>query len=598
MEEKSPVALVQTLENDFVTGTTTISEFVQFSPYDNINKIEAYLNSKHTSGLEDALGREKPFFNIVTSATNIWYRATDIDRKNIKIKVTKSADYLSAFIANIMLREWMRKEKFGEFLNEWGRVLSRYGSAVVKFVEKDGRLIPYIEPWNKLIFDPIDIAQNPIVSTLELTPAQLRKNKSYNQEMVESLINAVSARTLLNNQTQDDRSNYIKVYELHGDLPLSWITGDEEDSDEYVQQMHVISYVESGTKNGKKQYDEFCLVKGREDDPYMVTHLIKEDGRSMAIGAVEHLFDAQWMVNHSMKAMKDQLDLASKLFFQTSDPSFVGQNALSAMETGDILIHKINEPLTQANNQSHDLTSIQNFASQWRALAQEITSTPDSLRGNTAPSGTAWRQVEALQQEANSLFEVMVENKGMYIEQMMQNFIIPYIKKKLNNSKEIVGILQDHEINMIDSRYIKAEVTKIAKQNVKEALLKGEVPLPIDTQGMEQDIKAKLQELGNQRFFKPSEIEDKTWKDIFENFEWEVEVDPTGEQSFNREDLATLSTVLQTVAGNPAILQDPNAKLLFSKILSITGAVSPLELNTMPTQSPLPATAPTPAMQT
>ena len=64
---------------------------------------------------------------------------------------------------------------------------------------------------------------------------------------------------------------------------------------------------------------------------------------------------------HSQKLIKDQLDLASKLIFQTSDGNFAGRNALTAIESGDILIHAINEPITQANNASHDITSLQNF---------------------------------------------------------------------------------------------------------------------------------------------------------------------------------------------------------------------------------------------
>jgi hypothetical protein len=38
-------------------------------------------------------------------------------------------------------------------------------------------------------------------------------------------------------------------------------------------------------------------------------------------------------------------------------------------------------------------------------------------------------------------------------------------------------------------------------------------------------LKEMLATLGNQRFFKPSEISDKTWKEQFENFEWDVEIE-------------------------------------------------------------------------
>ena len=405
--------LVRKNEQDYITGKTTISKYVDWSLKDNVETIDAYLNSKHTSGLTDSQGREKPFFNIVTAASNVWYRATDIDRKDIRVKPTKRKDTVEAFLATIHLQAWMRKVNFGQFLNDWGRVLARYGTAVSKFVTIDGVLYPMVIPWNRLIVDSVDILSNPIIEVLELTPAQLKSRVGYDQDMVNSLLDATTARQTLDRNRKDNKDGYIKLYEIHGELPLSYLTGKESDERTFVQQMHVISFVESKEKG---EYDDFTLASGKEKNPYEVTDLIKEDGRSMAIGAVEHLFEAQWMMNHTTKAIKDQLDLASKLVYQTADANFIGQNVLSAVENGDILIHNVNQPLTQLNNTSHDITSLQNFGNQWKSLGNEIVGISDSMLGNNPPSGTAWRQTEALLQENHSLFEIMTENKGLSLE--------------------------------------------------------------------------------------------------------------------------------------------------------------------------------------
>lgn len=577
MNEYNICSLVRKSENDYITGTTQIGKYVEFSQYENIEKIEAYLNSKHVSGSFDSLGREKPFFNIVTSATNIWYRATDIDRKNIRIKATKEQDFVAAFLATIKLQEWMRKINFGVFLNDWGRSLARYGSSVVKFVEKRGELHAEVVPWNRLITDTVDFANNPKIEKLFLTPAQLRKNKSYDQDVVTGLLTAIEARETMDGQKKDNKNDYIEVYEIHGELPLSYLTGREEDCAEYVQQMHVVSYVKSKGKD--TGYDDFSLLSGRErKDPYMITHLIREDGRAMGIGAVEHLFEAQWMVNHSAKAIKDQLDIASKLIFQTADPNYVGNNILSAVEVGDILIHEDNKPLTQLNNGSHDITSLQNFASQWQVLAKEITSTPDAISGNTMPSGTAYRQVAILNQESHSLFEMMTENKGLAIEDMMRKYVIPFLKTQLDSSEEISATLDSHNIKMLDKMFVKNEA--IRRHNAKvtfEAL--NDLPISgLDIPTEEQNIQNDLNMAGNQRFIKPSQISSKKWKDIFADLEWDVEVEVTNEQSDKEAVMTTLTTVLQSIATNPGVLKDPNMKLLFNKILETAGAVSAVEL--------------------
>lgn len=591
MSEKTVCALVRKSENDYITGTTTIGKYVEFSQYENIEKIDAYLNSKHTTGETDSMGRDKPFFNIVTGAVNIWYRATDIDRKNIRIKATKQKDFVGAFLATIHLQEWMKRDSFGVFLNEWGRSLARYGSSVTKWVEKGDKLHASVVPWNRLISDTVDFENNPKIEKLYYTEAQLKKNKAYDQEMVKNLLAAAEkARETLGREKKDNINNYIEVYEVHGELSLEELTGEEKDCDTYIQQMHVVSFVKSEGKDD--EYDDFCLLKGKESrDPYMITHLIKEDGRSQSIGAVEHLFDAQWMENHTVKSIKDQLDLASKLIFQTSDGNFVGMNALTAIETGDILIHAEKQPLTQVQTNSHDITSLQNFGAQWQALAKEITSTPDAISGNTMPSGTAYRQVAILNQESHSLFEIMTENKGLAIEDMMRKYVIPYLKKQMGTSKEIAATLDSHGITQLDAMYVPNEAIRRHNAKVAYEALNDQPIVGLDIQQEQQDIQGELQSQGSQRFIKPSSIKDKTWKELFKDLEWDVEVEVTNEQSDKEAVLTTLTTVLQTIMSNPAILSDPNGKLLFNKILETTGAMSAVEL-AQPSPQPQPQVDP------
>ena len=452
-DEKSVAALVRRNERLYQEGNSTISKYVTFDLAETINKIEAYLNSKFISGDKDDNGNDKPFFNIVTAAANIWMRATDIDRKNIKIKATKSTDTFADFLATIHLQDWMKRENFGEFLNEWGRVLSRYGSALTKFVESDGKLHSIVVPWSRVIVDSIDIDNDVIIEVIELTPAQLLRRKGYDKEKVKALIETNATRKTIGGQVINNKEGFIRLYEVHGEMPLSYLTGNDEDDDEYVQQMHVISFVE-GSEVGS--FDDFTLIKGREEkNPYMLTHLIKEDGRVLSIGAVENLFMAQWMMNHTAKQIKDQLDLASKLIFQTSDENYVGRNAMNEADNGDILIHSPNQPLTQLANNSHDTTAIQNFATLWKNQASEINGISESMMGNAAPSGTAWRQVEALLQESHSLFALMThqipffrtpeENRRIELAQLEQK----KTKVKWMLLQTILYVLDYHDADII-----------------------------------------------------------------------------------------------------------------------------------------------------
>jgi hypothetical protein len=581
MQPNDIYSLVKTAENNYINIPVQKSKYVQFDMFEIISMIDAYMSSQHISGREDSLGREKPFFNIVKAAVNVWNRATDIDTKNIRVKATTADSYFKAYVATILLRDWMKKERFGVFLNKWGTTLATYGSAITKFVEKDGELCPIVMSWDKMIVDPIDFAGNPKIEKLWYTPAELRKNKMFNQDAVEQAIATMQeTRKNLNRQQVDTRSGFIGVYEVHGELPLSFLTGKDKDADTYRQQMQVIfSFQGTGPimSDGKrKDAVDVTLYAGKEaKDPYILTHLIEPEGRTLSVGAVEALFDAQWMANHSVKQMKDQLDLASKMVLQTADTDFVGRNQLTNIETGDILVHAPNAPLTQVNNQSHDIPVITSYLQQWQAQAREIVSTPDAITGNTMPSGTAYRQVAILNQEAHSLFELMTENKGLALTDMMREYVIPFFKKKLNNADEVALVLDREEIDQLDRAALPG---KLYEEIARILLDEDQSELP-SVEELTAQVQERANATGATRFIKPSTKDEKlTWSEYFKELEWDLEIEVTNENTDKEATLTTLNTVLQTVAQNPQILQDPNAKLIFNKILEESGRISPIQL--------------------
>ena len=463
--------------------------------------------------------------------------------------------------------------------------MAAFNSAVCKFIDSNGKLTPMVIPWSRLIVDQIDFKNNPKIEILELTEGQLRQRKEYDQDLVEKLCDAVQARETTGRQRQDNKNNYIKLYEVHGLFPLSYLTGKAKDEDTYVQQMHVISFVES-KEQGK--YDDFTLYAGRESkDPYMLVSLLPSTDGSVSLdGSVKLLFDAQWMMNHTAKSIKDQMDVASKLIFQTADANYVGRNVLSAIEQGDIMVHAENKPLTQINNTSHDISTQESYSNMWKSLSNEIAGVSESMLGNTAPSGTAWRQVEAVLNESRSLFELMTENKGLAIEDMIREYVVPHLKKKMNTSDEISAILEDHNIKKLDAMYVPRAAANLAREEAKKALLRGEVPT-MDQAQAENQVRQGLAQLGNQRFFTPNDITDQTWKDALKDLEWDLDVDIVGEGTDNQMVLTTLNTALATVA-NPNYSNNPQAQLIVSKILMATGVVSPIEIASLPSQ-PAPA---------
>jgi hypothetical protein len=289
--------------------------------------------------------------------------------------------------------------------------------------------------------------------------------------------------------------------------------------------------------------------------------------------------------------MKDTLDLASKLIFQTADTKFQGRNVLSAIETGEIMIHTADRPLTRLANDKPDIVAMQQFSQMWNNLGQEITSTPEAMRGTTMPSGTPYSLGAYLGGQANSLFELMTENKGLSIEDMARMFVIDHLKKKLKHKDEIVGILDDAGVEEIDAMFVPSEAIKRFNKQAKEDVLAGEVPEQFNQDQAEAQVRQSLDMSGNQRFFKPDELDQKDWDELFGDFDWNnIRVEVTNEQSDKQAVLQTLSALYTSLV----TVNRAAADVVMRKILTETGVVSPMELSAIPASPPIAPEVPTP----
>lgn len=574
--DKTICELVRDMETNYRTGTVKIGDYVDHSMHETVEQIIAYLNSKHINGLKDSLGREKPFPNISISTANVWEWATDIDRKNMRISHTKSGNLILAFVAQVLLNRWMIKSDFGTYLNQWGKTLARFGSAVTKVIKKDGELNVQVIPWNRIICDPVSFESMPVIEKIYYTPAQLLMKKEFDKEKVKELIEkTTSVRENISGEGIDNQDNFIEVYEIHGEMPLSYLTDDDKDKDTYREQMHVVSFV-LGDDN---EYSDFTLYKGKEEkSPYQLDHLREEEGRTLGVGAVELMFEVQWMMNHTAKEMKDYLDMASRMIFQTADSAYLGRNVMS-VEVGNILIHSPNNPLTPINVSAVNISALQSFAAQFQTLGRELSGTPDAYRGNPQPSGTSGVLYAQQIQQAGSNFRLMTQNKGLALEKLLREHIIPFLKTQMDTSEEITAILDDQNITQLDSLVVPREAIKRYNSKVVNDVLNDRIPSPYVQGAMEAEVKKEFDLLGKQRFFKPDEIETTTWKEVLKDFEWEVSVDITDEMK-NKQELGTiLTSVFQTLASLGGQPMSPDMKLVFDKIMNNTGVISSLELS-------------------
>lgn len=331
---KSIYHFVAAQRTSYRSDTIQITEGYEFSQYETLRTVELYDNDRFISGNKDTLGREKPFFSIVSFRKNVATRATDLDTKDVQVesdRVTETS-FAASFILNLKNRNWMKKSMFATFLNRMGQTRCKYGGVLVKKTEQDWELGIHVVAWLNAITDQVDIRNGVKIERHYDNPAQLKTDVPKNWDNIDDAIEAAKKDRTAQAANTSPKENktpgaYIEVFEVHGVLPTCYLAGydgrpdDYGSEDEYERQMHVIVVDESECGTGDAKSKDYFKAKGvtlyagiEDEDPYKYLPYEEVDGRGLGKGVIEALFEPQVWTNYSEKQKKDMLDLASRSF--------------------------------------------------------------------------------------------------------------------------------------------------------------------------------------------------------------------------------------------------------------------------------------------
>ena len=557
-------------KHSFETENVNITDVYEINTHDLLETIENYYNSRFDSGNTDELGREKPFYNINKFRVNVATRATDIDTKDIQLQASHPKHYIKSFLLSRENRQWMKRTNFARFLNQAGHARPKYGSVIVKKTGTDEDMYIEVVPIKNMIFDQIDFYAAPQIERHYYSPQQLKKTTEQGWGVGDFEGSIDKAIELSNNtirktdassddQAESKTSKLIEVYEVHGEMPETLID-ENGDPNNWVQQMHIIVLNE----DDDDLESGITLYKGAEKaSPYKKLDWDEQANRSLGVGVVEDLIEAQVWTNYSSKQKKDMLDMASKMVFQATSASELAQNILTDVDNGEILISE--SPITQVNNAPRNLPAFDSFSQEWDNQAERVTSTFNAVTGETMPSGTPYRQVAILNQEAGSIFAYRREEMGIFIKEMYEDWIIPHLKARLKKKHVLVSDFSPEELDWIDEAY----ANERANNQAIDIMLSGRVLTRTKLTQIVEEEKAKLAKTGSARYL---DIPD----NFYDDEESSVDVITTGEQQNKGVILETLSNLLLNVAQNPALLQDPTMRRLFNKIIETSG-LSPIE---------------------
>jgi len=576
---------------DFLQNEIEVVPGYNFSQYNTLKKIHLYYTGNYEKGNYEEIGgilRKKVFHQLSTWRCEVATKMIDMDIKDfILVSNDKDTDW-NVYILEKELKVWLKKNEMGQILNEISRLLPIYGSVVLQKTKYGAEVADlrylYIDQSAKTLNDAGYVNKR-----LLLNHRDMRKMGKYGWENVDEAIDKFSGKYKQGydlgginqgtnsslyweganvTKTQASSIPLVEVWERYGDVPLSWFTNKESDENEYVLAKYCVAGVDevSISEKGVILAEEgLVLYKEQIDEiPFKEVHYNRIDGRWLGLGVVEMLFENQRRINEVKNQEARANELASIQLFQTLDDT-IASNITTDLNNGDIL--KVKSFLQPIPTESRNMSALKETAQEIEEHSNNLTFSRDVVSGENAPSSATLGAVQIQTQQTTAVFDYKKENIGLFLGEFIKDLVFPQIEKELNREHVFRLAGSFEELQKLRANYAK----NYANQRIIEAVLQGADVTPELQQGFKELAMQEISTMG-----------DKIWTDVEKNFfkdlDYEVDIVSTGENKNIYAQINNGNAILQALAADPTILQDPAKKQVLFKVMAAMGwHVSELE---------------------
>lgn len=544
-------SLVDELSDSYLE-TINLTDGLVFDQRDTLRTIEFYTNSQYLSGNRDSLGREKPFYNVINYRVTVAKIATDLDVKDIKFEPDTLDVAVQSMVFNHELYKYLKEINFSKTLNDMGLTRPKYGGLLVKWCKYEDTKKVEVVDWRNVEVDPVDIESNPIIENHYLTVDEIAQKEEWYD--VDEVIEAF--------KKEGEVGRRINVKEVTGMFSYAY-DPDLDDSEAMKKKYKPMCFYIACV--GKKKFLLYKedLKKGEKKYKYLPWEYVP--GRSLGRGVVEDGFQSQVWVNDAMIAMKNAMDLSGKVVLSTTSKKISG-NAITDVENGHIFELEDGKTINSLSLLPSAFPQFNNLIDLWNIQYDKTSSTYNANTGEAPTAGTPYSQTALLNQVANSPFEYQREVWGIFLNEILNEWILPELKKRILKKHYLVSEFNDEELDIIDN----AIIAKDSRKMIKERLKANMSTTPEELDMFQSGIKQGLAKFGAKREIDVPE----DWL----NVEGKITANITGELKNKQAMLASLDSIFRTVVstfnpntGQYAALQDPVLSKVFGKIVELAG---------------------------
>ncbi len=561
------------------TARIPLTRSKDWNMYEHIERCKNVSNGWFHKGANDGL---RPYNDIVTPIIDVAFRSEGFDVKDIVPFVNESANYYKSFLIKKYHPQWARKHELDTFIDEVVETSIIYDLVLIKNINN---VRPEVVDLATIAFcDQTDVLKAPLCIEHNYSVSDLveQKGKWEDDKIDQAIFLAPESLTvgLAGDKQVKTNGKIIKVYELRGRLPESWLK-EGGDPLKFVDQMHIVCYYtdKDGVKNGLTLYkgvdkplaDNFKALKIDQ---------VRSKGRACGKSVVERLFEPQVWNNYAGIKLKELLDSAVNVIVTDSDE--LGNQKLSDLKNNTILKQEKGSSTQRLDGTLQNLGALTEYQVAKENEARILGSASDGSLGRNPTSGTPFALQQLIVQEGQGIHDYRQGKiAAFFADVLYRDWILDYIVKDMNSGKTFSEELTLDEMSEIAETIASNQ----AEREIIDMILDGKTPTP--------EVRAQLIELkkdefkkgGTRRFFE-------TMKGELDDLPMDVFVNIKGKQRRMAENADKITNIIREIIANPqAFSAIPGVGRVFNELLEESG-LSPIDFTqitkAMPTEGEQP----------
>ena len=409
-----------------------------------------------------------------------------------------------------------------------------------------------------------------------MSPAQLAKQKGWNKSKLLEKLGKQSARS---------RAIIDEAYVY-----------DVSDKGDVTRKLVIVSGLddyEVDPKGNVTGDDAEILFESEVDKlPYYEFFWDEYSGTWLRDSVVLELIEDQMRVNEVINLQGKGFHWTNKKLYQTKDMT-VAKNLFYGVRNGDVL--RVNSEITPIANEERNLAAFREEVRNWDENVRRKSFSLESVTGENLPSGTPFRLGFIQQAAAGGYFDQKRETIGLLLKRLIVDVVIPTFQKK-SRKEHIFNLYgEDSDVSRLEDLLVEFSLYSSVENFYNSS---GIIPSEEEVESERQRALAKLRARPQRELKVP--------EGFYNDLKYRVDIVTTNESVALDAKMQTLTTIMQTIATNPMILQDENLRKIFFKILDFSG-INPEEFRSsakpqlppemMQTFSPPPAAGPKPELQ-